>query len=148
MSGQGDKCRLLISPHEATVAVDVGAEDSGELAFHTHLSADHPSGCDDCQISIRVEARSPWPFPALGGTEGLALSLRVRRMRCAKCGTESTTSRKFCAECGSPLSSRCPKCGAENGPSSAFCEDCGTALTANTASASPSSPQAANISMA
>jgi len=38
VSGQSSKCRLLISPHEAAVAVDVGAEDSGELAFHTHLS--------------------------------------------------------------------------------------------------------------
>ena len=65
-------------------------------------------------------------------------------MRCTKCGTESTTSRKFCAACGSPLSSRCSKCGAENAPSSAFCEDCGTALAGHAASvAATSSPQAA-----
>src|SRR5216683_5099263 len=64
-------------------------------------------------------------------------------MRCTKCGTESTTSRKFCAACGSPLSRRCPKCGAENAPSSAFCEDCGAALTGNAASAATGSPQAA-----
>src|SRR6201981_2893442 len=64
-------------------------------------------------------------------------------MRCTKCGTESTTGRKFCAACGSPLSSRCPKCGAENAPSSAFCEDCGTAVAGNAASAANSSPQAA-----
>jgi class 3 adenylate cyclase/tetratricopeptide (TPR) repeat protein len=51
-------------------------------------------------------------------------------MRCTKCGTESTTSRKFCAACGTALSRRCSKCGAENAPSSAFCEDCGTALAA------------------
>jgi hypothetical protein len=63
-------------------------------------------------------------------------------MRCTKCGTESTTGRKFCAACGSPLSSRCPKCGAGNAPSSAFCEDCGTALAGNAASAATSSPQA------
>ena len=65
-------------------------------------------------------------------------------MRCTKCGTESTTSRKFCAACGSPLSRRCPKCGAENAPSSAFCEDCGTALAGNAAPAATSSPQAAS----
>ena len=65
-------------------------------------------------------------------------------MRCTKCGTESTTSRKFCAACGSPLSSRCPKCGAENALSSAFCEDCGTALAGNAASAATSSSQAAS----
>src|SRR6266567_616742 len=65
-------------------------------------------------------------------------------MRCTKCGTESATGRKFCAACGSPLSSRCPKCGAENEPSSAFCEDCGTALAGNAASAATSSSQAAS----
>ena len=84
----------------------------------------HPSGC--CQTA-------PLSLPAaLPGAKwykkGESLCLRVRRMRCTKCGTESTTSRKFCAACGSPLSTRCPKCGAENAPSSAFCEDCGDAL--------------------
>src|SRR5713226_48620 len=65
-------------------------------------------------------------------------------MRCTKCGTESTTSRKFCAACGSPLSRRCPKCGAENAPSSAYCEDCGAALAGNAVSAATGSPQAAS----
>src|SRR5246500_2379041 len=65
-------------------------------------------------------------------------------MRCTKCGTESTTSRKFCAACGSPLSRICPKCGAENAPTSAFCEDCGAALAGNAASAVTGSPQAAS----
>jgi class 3 adenylate cyclase/tetratricopeptide (TPR) repeat protein len=62
-------------------------------------------------------------------------------MRCTKCGTESTTGRKFCPACGGPLSSRCPKCGAENAPASTFCEDCGTALTVKTAPAATHSPQ-------
>jgi predicted ATPase/class 3 adenylate cyclase len=65
-------------------------------------------------------------------------------MRCTKCGTESTTSRKFCAACGSPLSSRCPKCGAANALSSAFCEDCGTPLADHAASAATSLPQSAS----
>src|SRR5713226_7382455 len=65
-------------------------------------------------------------------------------MRCTKCGTESTTSRKFCAACGSALSRRCPKCGAENAPSSAYCEDCGAALAGNAASAATGSPQGAS----
>src|SRR5713226_6601951 len=65
-------------------------------------------------------------------------------MRCTKCGTESTTSRKFCAACGSLLSRRCPKCGAENAPSSAFCEDCGAALAGNAASSATGSPQPAS----
>ena len=49
-------------------------------------------------------------------------------MRCTKCGTESTSGRKFCPECGTPFSNRCAKCGADNSPSSKFCEDCGAAL--------------------
>jgi class 3 adenylate cyclase len=65
-------------------------------------------------------------------------------MQCTKCGTESTTSRKFCAACGSALSRRCPKCGAENAPSSAFCEDCGAALAGHATSAATSSPQASS----
>src|ERR1700730_636673 len=56
-------------------------------------------------------------------------------MRCSMCGTESTTGRKFCAACGSPLSRRCPECGAQNAPASAFCEDCGAALTGSFAGA-------------
>ena len=64
-------------------------------------------------------------------------------MRCTKCGTESTTGKKFCAACGSPLSSRCPKCGTTNAPSSAFCEDCGTALAGNGAPTATASPQVA-----
>ena len=43
MCRQGADRRLFVLPHEATVAVDVGAEDGGELAFHTHLSAHHPA---------------------------------------------------------------------------------------------------------
>ncbi len=49
-------------------------------------------------------------------------------MHCSKCGTEGTSGRKFCRECGSQLSNRCAKCGADNSPSAKFCEDCGTAL--------------------
>jgi predicted ATPase/class 3 adenylate cyclase len=49
-------------------------------------------------------------------------------MRCSKCGTESTSAKKFCAECGSTLPRSCPKCAADNKPTSKFCEECGTAL--------------------
>ncbi|MFZ2063674.1 MAG: adenylate/guanylate cyclase domain-containing protein, partial [Candidatus Binatus sp.] len=51
-------------------------------------------------------------------------------MRCAKCGTESKTGKKFCAECGSPLSNRCSKCGSDNASRAKFCSDCGTSLSA------------------
>jgi hypothetical protein len=49
-------------------------------------------------------------------------------MRCSKCGTESTSGKRFCPECGTPLSSRCAKCGADNSPMAKFCEDCGSPL--------------------
>src|SRR6516165_11967569 len=49
-------------------------------------------------------------------------------MRCFKCGTESTSGRKFCPECGSPLSNGCTKCGADNSTTAKFCEDCGAPL--------------------
>ena len=61
-------------------------------------------------------------------------------MRCAKCGTESRTGRKFCANCGSALAIACPKCNAENEPFSKFCEDCGSALAIGNGSAATTTP--------
>jgi class 3 adenylate cyclase/tetratricopeptide (TPR) repeat protein len=58
-------------------------------------------------------------------------------MRCAKCGTESETGKKFCAECGSPLSNRCSKCGSDNAFGAKFCSDCGTSLSAAAPLSSP-----------
>src|SRR5215831_13556504 len=63
-------------------------------------------------------------------------------MGCSKCGTESTSGRKFCPECGSPLSNRCTKCGADNSKMAKFCEDCGASLGV----ASPASAKKANDS--
>ena len=48
-------------------------------------------------------------------------------MRCAKCGTEGILGKKFCAECGSPLSKRCSNCNSDNAPGAKFCADCGSA---------------------
>jgi class 3 adenylate cyclase len=62
-------------------------------------------------------------------------------MRCTKCGTEGTPGRKFCKECGSPLSNQCAKCGADNSPSAKFCEDCGTGLGAPAAVAAKKSDE-------
>ena len=76
--------------------------------------------------------------------ESELLGLLGKTMRCAKCGTESTTGRKFCATCGSPLTSRCPKCGADSKPTSKFCEECGAALASHAAPAATSSTQAAS----
>src|SRR5260370_28496768 len=49
-------------------------------------------------------------------------------MRCGKCGTEGSPGKKFCAECGSPLSKRCSNCNSDNAPGAKFCADCGSAL--------------------
>ena len=51
-------------------------------------------------------------------------------MRCSKCGAESLSGKRFCAECGSPLAIRCPQCGVETSANAKFCADCGTALVA------------------
>ena len=59
-------------------------------------------------------------------------------MRCAKCGTESKTGKKFCAECGSMLSNRCAKCGSDNAFGAKFCADCGVSLN-------PTAPAATRV---
>src|SRR5215469_9818021 len=59
-------------------------------------------------------------------------------MRCAKCGGDNPAGKKFCGDCGAPLTNRCPKCGAENPPGKRFCGDCGTALAGKNAT-TPSS---------
>jgi hypothetical protein len=51
-------------------------------------------------------------------------------MRCSKCGTGSTTGRKFCSECGTALPRGCLQCGADNAPTAKFCGECGAALSA------------------
>src|SRR5580704_9435340 len=52
-------------------------------------------------------------------------------MRCSKCGTEGIPGKKFCAECGGPLSNRCSRCGSDSAPGARFCADCGAALGAS-----------------
>ena len=65
-------------------------------------------------------------------------------MKCARCQAENREGRRFCAECGAPLSLACPACGFANQPGENFCGGCGMALT--TAPQTPeskfSSPQA------
>src|SRR6516162_9454580 len=50
---------------------------------------------------------------------------RGDRMRCPSCMAENAATRRFCAECGSPLSLSCPACGFENEPTADFCGGCG-----------------------
>src|ERR1700737_590199 len=97
----------------------------------------------------RICANAIWETPEertvlKAGEMGVGRISEGNAMRCTKCGNESSTGRKFCAACGSPLASHCPKCGAENAPSSAFCEDCGTALAGHAPSAATSPARAAS----
>ena len=49
-------------------------------------------------------------------------------LSCGACGSANAAGRKFCGECGSPLSSACPSCGSPNAPGLKFCGECGKAL--------------------
>jgi len=49
-------------------------------------------------------------------------------MRCSACGTESSSSARFCAQCGASLARACPRCGHEASPAARFCQECGSAL--------------------
>lgn len=50
-------------------------------------------------------------------------------MRCAACGTENRTGRKFCTRCGAPLDRTCPSCGSLAEAEDQFCGQCGASLT-------------------
>ena len=52
-------------------------------------------------------------------------------MECAACGSQIRDGRKFCSQCGAPLSVQCPSCGEANEAGSRFCGECGTALVAD-----------------
>jgi class 3 adenylate cyclase len=62
-------------------------------------------------------------------------------MRCTKCGAEGIPGKKFCAECGGPLSNRCSKCGADSAPGARFCADCGAGLRAFAAASTKKSDE-------
>jgi class 3 adenylate cyclase/predicted ATPase len=68
-------------------------------------------------------------------------------MRCSNCGSENPAAKKFCGDCGAPLSNLCSKCGADNPSSKRFCGDCGAALVGRLLSPTPS-PSTPTISVA
>jgi rRNA maturation endonuclease Nob1 len=53
-------------------------------------------------------------------------------MDCPSCGSANPESKRFCGDCGAPLSLRCAACGAENPAEQKFCGDCGAALIGGT----------------
>ena len=66
-------------------------------------------------------------------------------MQCPACGSEVLESKRFCADCGQPLTAaRCPSCGAELLPGKPFCADCGAAVAATP----PASSQQSSVTRA
>ncbi|HTW98889.1 MAG TPA: adenylate/guanylate cyclase domain-containing protein, partial [Acidimicrobiales bacterium] len=49
-------------------------------------------------------------------------------VRCTACGSSNPPGKRFCGDCGSPLTSSCPSCGEPVEPGKRFCGDCGAAL--------------------
>ena len=63
-------------------------------------------------------------------------------MDCSACGTGNEDGRKFCGECGAPLTSTCAACGTTNPPRSKFCGECGSPLSTSTSVAAARPPAA------
>ena len=59
-------------------------------------------------------------------------------MTCGACGATNAEGRKFCGQCGAPLSHVCPSCGSPNPPEDRFCGECGIPLDAGAAPANTS----------
>jgi predicted amidophosphoribosyltransferase len=59
-------------------------------------------------------------------------------MRCSKCGSENPAGKKFCGDCGAPLTNPCSQCGADNPPGKRFCGNCGATLTTTNLTTQPS----------
>lgn len=63
--------------------------------------------------------------------------------RCGRCQADNRPARRFCAECGAPLTQACPACGFANEPGEKFCGGCGQPLEAPPAASTKfASPQA------
>src|SRR6266508_205889 len=62
-------------------------------------------------------------------------------MVCADCGFENEPGRKFCGECGRPLTVACSSCGTPNAPGMKFCGECGSALSGSVTPSSTPIPR-------
>ncbi len=66
-------------------------------------------------------------------------------MNCPGCEEENREGRRFCGECGAPLSRTCPACGAVDTDGARFCGECGAEFQArsqSTPAASDRDPRA------
>jgi Double zinc ribbon len=61
-------------------------------------------------------------------------------MRCPSCMAENAGTRRFCAQCGTPLPSPCPACGFENEPTAKSCGGCGKPIGETATQAPPIVP--------
>jgi class 3 adenylate cyclase/predicted ATPase len=59
---------------------------------------------------------------------------------CGVCGQVNDAGRKFCGECGSPLTLACGACGTPNPAGTKFCGECGASLTEEARPAAPAAP--------
>jgi class 3 adenylate cyclase len=59
---------------------------------------------------------------------------------CGACGTVNEAGRKFCKECGGPLSVSCASCSFSNAADSKFCGECGEPLSHATSAVAPAPP--------
>src|SRR5580704_9914316 len=49
-------------------------------------------------------------------------------VQCRRCGSENADGKRFCADCGAPLSVICGGCGSASEPGKRFCGDCGSPI--------------------
>jgi class 3 adenylate cyclase/tetratricopeptide (TPR) repeat protein len=64
-------------------------------------------------------------------------------MNCPACGSENSSTRKFCRACGASLAPVCPQCGSLSEPGDRFCGECGTALAVGAPAVEATVPSAA-----
>ena len=62
-------------------------------------------------------------------------------MVCSDCGFENDLGRKFCGQCGRPLTVACSSCGTPNAPGMKFCGECGSALSGSVTPSSTPIPR-------
>ena len=63
-------------------------------------------------------------------------------MQCVRCRAENREGRRFCGDCGLPMTATCPFCAFANEGNEKFCGGCGRALTAGSEPTRFPSPQA------
>src|SRR5262249_56805797 len=74
--------------------------------------------------------------PAAAGTPGESGNGGAA-VECGRCQAGNREGRRFCGECGFPLSTACPSCGFANEGHERFCGGCGRPLAAPASASEP-----------